>query len=123
MALYLVMNLVVVPLSAMHAGGAMGRADLIHGLLRHMFLSACQSPTACALFRSKFPGGPLSKASNRDRQGCTAPHHSPCVRHGSAPLLLDGIYGGRTDSPASSGCQGLEGLGVRGCFANVSTQL
>ena len=61
MALYLVMNLVVVPLSAIHAGGPIGRADLIHGLLRHMFLSACQSPTACALFRSKSPGLPSLK--------------------------------------------------------------
>jgi hypothetical protein len=40
MALYLVMNLVVVPLSAIHASGPIGRADLIHGLLVHMILIA-----------------------------------------------------------------------------------
>jgi hypothetical protein len=40
MALYLVMNLVVVPLSAIHASGPIGRADLIEGLLVHMILIA-----------------------------------------------------------------------------------
>jgi hypothetical protein len=40
MALYLVMNLVVVPLSAIHARGPMARADLIHGLVVHMILIA-----------------------------------------------------------------------------------
>jgi hypothetical protein len=40
MALYLVMNLVVVPLSAIHASGPIGRSDLIHGLLVHMILIA-----------------------------------------------------------------------------------
>ena len=40
MALYLVMNLVVVPLSAIHARGPIGRADLIEGLLVHMVLIA-----------------------------------------------------------------------------------
>ena len=40
MALYLVMNLVVVPLSAIQASGPIGRAELIHGLLVHMILIA-----------------------------------------------------------------------------------
>jgi hypothetical protein len=40
MALYLVMNLVVVPLSAIHARGPIARADLIEGLLVHMILIA-----------------------------------------------------------------------------------
>jgi hypothetical protein len=40
MALYLVMNLVVVPLSAIHARGPMARVDLIHGLVVHMVLIA-----------------------------------------------------------------------------------
>jgi hypothetical protein len=31
---------VVVPLSAIHASGPIGRADLIHGLLVHMILIA-----------------------------------------------------------------------------------
>jgi hypothetical protein len=40
MGLYLVMNLVVVPLSAIHARGPIARGDLIEGLLVHMFLIA-----------------------------------------------------------------------------------
>jgi Na+/alanine symporter len=40
MGLYLVMNLVVVPLSAIHARGPLNREDLIQGLLVHMFLIA-----------------------------------------------------------------------------------
>jgi Na+/alanine symporter len=40
MALYLVMNLVVVPLSAIHARAPIERADLIKGLLVHMVLIA-----------------------------------------------------------------------------------
>jgi hypothetical protein len=40
MGLYLVMNLIVVPLSVIHARGAIGRGDLIEGLLVHMFLIA-----------------------------------------------------------------------------------
>jgi hypothetical protein len=40
MGLYLMMNLVVVPLSAIHARGPIGRYDLIEGLLVHMFLIA-----------------------------------------------------------------------------------
>jgi hypothetical protein len=40
MALYLVMNLIVVPLSAIHAQGPLTRPALIQGLLVHMFLIA-----------------------------------------------------------------------------------
>jgi hypothetical protein len=40
MALYLVMNLVVVPLSAIHARGPIARPDLIEGLLVHTILIA-----------------------------------------------------------------------------------
>ena len=40
MGLYLVMNLVVVPLSAIHARGPIARGDLIEGLLVHMILIA-----------------------------------------------------------------------------------
>jgi hypothetical protein len=40
MALYLVMNLIVVPLSAIHASGPLTRHALIEGLLVHMFLIA-----------------------------------------------------------------------------------
>jgi hypothetical protein len=40
MGLYLVMNLVVVPLSAIHAHGPIARGDLIEGLLVHMILIA-----------------------------------------------------------------------------------
>ena len=40
MGLYLVMNLVVVPLSAIHARGPIERARLIEGLLVHMVLIA-----------------------------------------------------------------------------------
>ena len=40
MGLYLVMNLMVVPLSAIHARGPIARGDLIQGLLVHMFLIA-----------------------------------------------------------------------------------
>jgi hypothetical protein len=40
MGLYLVMNLIVVPLSAIHARGPIPRPDLIEGLLAHMILIA-----------------------------------------------------------------------------------